>query len=117
MIARQHSSQMRVISAALSASSRPLAWLAPPLLVTAAARFRMAKAPTIARGISSTPMLKWCRLRWVCAPHRRSAGTSMAPMLSVSVRVWGMARRLLAGWRDHASDRRAGLVQNVIGLT
>ena len=31
------------------------------------------------------------RLRAVCAPHSRSTGTSMAPKLSVSIRVAGTA--------------------------
>ena len=40
-----------------------------------------------APGMRSSPMEKWCNDRWVWAPQYRSAGTSIGPMLSVSVRV------------------------------
>src|SRR5215469_6301708 len=38
-------------------------------------------------GMRSLPMRKFSSERWVCAPQYRSAGTSIAPMLSRSVRV------------------------------
>src|SRR6187401_533714 len=38
-------------------------------------------------GITSSPMRKLCRARSVCAPQWRSAGTSMGPKVSLSVRV------------------------------
>ncbi len=47
-------------------------------------------------GIRSSPMGKWCRDRAVWAPQYRSLGTSMAPMLSVSVRVSGPVSLVMA---------------------
>src|SRR5260370_31325790 len=41
----------------------------------------------ISIGVRAWPMRKFCRERWVCAPQYRSAGTSMGPKLSVSMRV------------------------------
>ena len=38
-------------------------------------------------GIRSRPILKCCRLRSVCAPQYRSAGTSTSPRLSNSRRI------------------------------
>ncbi len=40
-------------------------------------------------GMRWPPMWKFCRLRWVWAPHSMSAGTSIGPMESVSLRVAG----------------------------
>ena len=42
---------------------------AKPRLVSAAARLTMASARMIGSGISSSPMLKLLRERWVCAPQ------------------------------------------------
>ena len=41
---------------------------------------------SISRGMVSSPMGKFCRLRWVWAPQRCSAGTCTSPMVSCSVR-------------------------------
>mmetsp|Transcript_29135 Transcript_29135/g.76318 ORF Transcript_29135/g.76318 Transcript_29135/m.76318 type:complete len:218 (+) Transcript_29135:961-1614(+) len=51
--------------------------------------FSFPKARITGSGILSgaSPIGKFCRLRCVCAPHRRSAGTSMGPKLSFSLRV------------------------------
>ena len=39
----------------------------------------------------SPEILKCCSERWVCAPHSRSAGTSMGPKVSFSIRVFTSA--------------------------
>ncbi len=56
-------------------------------LTWADASFRIPMARMSGLGIRSSPMGKWWSDRAVWAPQYRSAGTSMAPMLSVSVRV------------------------------
>src|SRR3954454_9259831 len=43
-------------------------------------------------GMRSSPMRKFCSERWVCAPQYFSAGTSIGPNVSVSVRVFAMIR-------------------------
>jgi hypothetical protein len=58
---------------------------------TAQARLTCASARINSTGMCSPEMAKCASERWVCAPHRRSAGTSIGPMLSDSVRV-SMAR-------------------------
>ena len=46
------------------------------------------------RGSRSVPILKFWSERWVCAPQYRSAGTSISPMLSRSMRVLMTCRSL-----------------------
>ena len=53
----------------------------------AAARFTWASALMSAKGIFSVPILKFVSERCVCAPHSLSAGTSMGPKMSFSMRV------------------------------
>mmetsp|Transcript_61306 Transcript_61306/g.145979 ORF Transcript_61306/g.145979 Transcript_61306/m.145979 type:complete len:219 (+) Transcript_61306:968-1624(+) len=59
--------------------------------------FRTPYARHTAKGILSTapPIGKFCKLRWVCAPQRRSAATSIGPKESFSVRVAIMLRLCL----------------------
>ncbi len=71
-----------------SAGSRPSAWL-----TRAEARLTCTSARISSAGWRSPEMSKFCSERCVCAPHRRSAGTSMGPKVSRSVRV------LREGWR------------------
>ena len=68
-------------------------------LTEADAPFRIPKARINGLGIVSMPMSKWWRERCVWAPQYRSAGTSIAPMLSLSIRVLatGPARTAVAG--------------------
>ena len=47
-------------------------------------------------GMRSVPMRKFCSERCVCAPQYLSAGTSIGPNVSVSVRVFAMIRPLSA---------------------
>ena len=54
-------------------------------LTSAAARFTAASARMSSRGICSVEIWKYCKERCVCAPHRRSAGTSIGPKESRSV--------------------------------
>ena len=54
----------------------------------------MPKARTRGGGMVSIPMSKWCRERAVCAPQYRSEGTSISPMLSLSMRVLVTTRSL-----------------------
>ncbi len=56
-------------------------------LTWAEASFSIPIARISGLGIRSSPMGKWWRDLAVWAPQYRSPGTSMAPMLSVSVRV------------------------------
>ena len=46
----------------------------------------MANDRTIATGIFSPPILKFSKLRCVCAPHSLSLGTRTSPMVSDSTR-------------------------------
>src|SRR4051812_22211950 len=57
------------------------------MLVSAAARLTIPSARTMGRGCFSTPILKLASERWAWAPQYLSAGTSMGPNVSVSVRV------------------------------
>ena len=58
----------------------------------------------------SPPMRKFSRLRWVCAPHSRSAGTSIGPKLSVSVRVAAIGgTSSVDASRARAKENRPGL--------
>src|ERR1044072_2596385 len=50
----------------------------------------MPSARIISRGITSSPMLKWSRLRSVCAPQYLSAETSISPIESDSRRTPGV---------------------------
>ena len=75
------SSAAATIASAFFASSMPSS-----RLTTAALRFTSASARISSGGMRSPEMSKWCRERWVCAPHRRSAGTSMSPKVSFSMR-------------------------------
>ena len=54
-------------------------------LAAAADSFRTAKARRMPFGIFSSPMGKFSRLRWVCAPQSRWAGTAISPMVSRSI--------------------------------
>ena len=71
-----------MIGRATSWSSRPSSMLA-----SAAARLTMPSARITGFGCFSQPILKFWIERWVCAPQYRSAGTSIGPKVSVSVRV------------------------------
>ena len=64
-------------------ASRPLR----SRLTCAAARFTCASALTSCGGIFSLPILKFVSERCVCAPQSRSAGTSIGPNVSFSMRV------------------------------
>ncbi len=76
------SSAASTISAAFSGTSFPSSWF------TSAAAFLSTAIDRItASGMRSVPMEKWWSDRWVWAPQYRSLGTSIGPMLSVSVRV------------------------------
>ncbi len=57
-------------------------------MTSTAAFFTVARAWMSARGMRSPEILKCCSERWVCAPHSRSAGTSMGPKVSFSIRVF-----------------------------
>ena len=57
-------------------------------LTAAAARLTCASARISSRGMRSPEMWKFCSERCVCAPHRRSAGTSMGPKVSVRCARW-----------------------------
>src|SRR4051794_36430512 len=59
-------------------------------LTSAAARFTRPSARMSGSGMRSSPMRKFCNERWVCAPQYFSAGTSIGPNVSVSVRVFAM---------------------------
>src|SRR4051812_33336287 len=76
------SSAARWIACAFSASSRPSSRFA-----LAAAFLTLASAWTTGSGMRSLEIRKKRRLRSVWAPHSRSAGTSIGPKLSFSVRV------------------------------
>jgi hypothetical protein len=41
----------------------------------------------MSRGVRWSPMAKFCKERWVCAPQSRSSDTSIGPNVSTSVRV------------------------------
>src|SRR5262245_31998775 len=73
----------RAIARARRVSSRPSLWF-----TSADARLMIARARMIGFGMRSSPMRKLRRERSVWAPHRRSAGTSIGPKVSVSVRVF-----------------------------
>src|SRR4051812_43713854 len=66
-----------------------------PALTCAAAFLTRARPYTTGSGMRSLEMRKKRRLRSVCAPHSRSAGTSIGPKLSFSVRVPPMAAVML----------------------
>ena len=70
------------MASATSPSSLPSA-----SFTVAEACLTMPSARMIERGIRSSPILKFSSERCVCAPQYLSSATSMAPMLSVSVRV------------------------------
>ncbi len=73
-------------------------------LTWAEASFRIPMARISGVGIRSSPIGKWWRERAVWAPQYRSAGTSTAPMLSVSVRVSLMCALLVLGPPAAATD-------------
>ena len=67
----------------------------PSSRLTAAAHcLTRPRARMSGRGRRSPPILKFSRERWVCAPQYRSAGTSISPMLSRSMRVLMACRSL-----------------------
>src|SRR3979490_1266378 len=87
----------------LALSSRPSS------AFTAAAAFLTSiSAYTTARGMRSPEMRKNRRERSVCAPHSRSAGTSIGPKLSFSMRLPLIAAVMLLLQRA-AQRPRAGL--------
>src|SRR5918996_1266662 len=75
------SSAACAIASDLDFSSKPKS-----RLTSAAPFLTSARAWMTASGMRSPEMRKKRRLRSVCAPHRRSAGTSMVPKLSFSSR-------------------------------
>ncbi len=64
----------------------PLGSRPRPVLTSAAAPLIKPSARMKARGMRCPDTGKFCTARWVCAPHRASAGTCSSPMLSRSVR-------------------------------
>src|SRR5690606_19351657 len=81
-------SPARISSQACSTRCRRASSNRPSSLLTwAAAFFTSAKAWMNSGGKRSLPMPKWCRERWVCAPHKASAATATSPMESLSSRV------------------------------
>ena len=58
------------------------------MLASAAACFSRPKARISGVGMRSPPILKFWNERWVCAPHNLSAGTSIGPKESVSLRMF-----------------------------
>ncbi len=87
------SSAARTIRSARSWSSFPNSRLA-----SAAAFLSIPNARTTSVGTKSLPMEKWISDRAVCAPQYRSAGTSIAPMLSVSTRVAPLASLIIPSY-------------------
>ncbi len=57
-------------------------------LTRAAAFLICAKAWITASGMRCSPITKFCFERWVWAPQYAACGTSISPMLSVSIRVF-----------------------------
>src|SRR5262245_22109796 len=57
------------------------------MLASAAACLSRPKARISGVGMRSPPILKFWNERWVCAPHSLSAGTSIGPKESLSLRV------------------------------
>ena len=76
------SSAAATIAPVFRSSSSPSA-----RFTTAEARLTSANARMISRGCCSPEMAKFCSERCVWAPHNLSAGTSMGPKVSRSVRV------------------------------
>ena len=74
-------------AAARMASARSLSSLPRASFTVAEACLTMPRARMMERGMRSSPILKFWSERWVCAPQYTSDATSMAPMLSVSMRV------------------------------
>ena len=66
------------------------------MFTSAAARLTMPSARTMEAGCFSQPILKFSSDRCVWAPQVRSAGTSMGPNVSVSVRVLVMGAVYMA---------------------
>src|SRR5580692_2010480 len=62
-----------------------------PAFTSAAAPLIDASAPIISRDSGSPEIWKFCTARWVCAPHRASAGTATSPIESCSMRAPGWA--------------------------
>ena len=107
---------------ARGASRSPRAWL-----VSAAASLTRASARRNRRGIGVPEIGKFRTARWVDAPYRASAGTSISPMESFSIRVAGRSlaslvligpdgtagrsgRRAVPGHRRRRAAERAGRV-------
>ena len=76
------SSQAVAIAVAVSAGKS-----VSSTFVSAAAFLSTANARMISMGMTPSPMRKFSRLRWVCAPQYLSSGTSTGPIVSDSVRV------------------------------
>src|SRR5262245_40133218 len=83
-------------AAATMALPRLESSLPSAMLVSAAARLTMPSARTIDSGCFSQPILKLLSERCACAPQYLSAGTSMAPNVSVSARTLAADAGLLA---------------------
>src|SRR5580700_506108 len=97
------SSAARTMRSHLALSSLPRSWLA-----SAAAFLTMPKARITGRPKRWPPILKFCRLRCVCAPQYLSAATSTWPMLSVSMRTWLMAGQASSMSRHRERERGQG---------
>ncbi len=76
------SSAAAAIASAISCASTPSL-----ALTCAAARLTISSARINSGAILSLEIRKWWSERWVCAPHSRSAGTSIVPNASRSRRV------------------------------
>src|SRR5450432_1816129 len=94
------SSAARTMSSHLVASSLPRS-----LFASAAAFFTIPKARMTGRPKRWPPILKFWRLRCVCAPQYLSAPTSIWPMLSDSMRTF-MVPALLGGFGPFVTRRR-----------
>ncbi|MNZ41711.1 hypothetical protein D3C78_592670 [compost metagenome] len=87
------SSAAAMMAWALRAGSSPRAWF-----TLAQADLMRARAWMISMGWRSPEMLKWCRERWVWAPHSLSAGTAISPRLSRSILISMMFLLPLRWW-------------------
>src|SRR5512132_766472 len=93
------SSAARTMRSALSFGRSPSS-----AFTRAALFFNRPKAHTISTGIRSSPIEKWRSDRSVCAPQYLSAGTSISPKLSDSMRVPRSGIPPTASVRDDALE-------------
>src|SRR5690606_9764699 len=94
------SSAARPMALASASGSRPR-----PALASAADALTRPSARMKPRGIGRPEMGKFCTARWVCAPHRASAGTCSSPMLSCSIRKDPDIAVSIGAWGNDASPQ------------